>query len=139
MTLRPNGFASNGFYLQPLKQPRKDCWYQSKPIGHNPLSQVVKKLCDMARAKGYYTNHSLCRTCTTRLYQNGADEQQTMAITGHLSKDGVCTYKKISHDQEEKMNDMVIHPTKNPKMDSTNIQNVSCQESVSSKVKSLIV
>ena len=70
-----NGFASNAFYLQPLKQPRKDCWYQSKPMGYNLLSQVLKKLCDMAGAKGYYTNHSLRRTCATRLYQNGTDEQ----------------------------------------------------------------
>ena len=70
MALRPNGFASNAFYLQPLKQPRKDCWYQSKPIGHNPLSQVVKKLCDMVRAKGYYTNHSLHRTCAELAQQD---------------------------------------------------------------------
>lgn len=89
MALRPHG---NAFYLQPLKQPRKDCWYQSRPMGH--------------------TNHSLRRTCATRLYQNGADEQQIMAITGHQSKDGVRTYKKISRKQEEKMNDMVIHPNK---------------------------
>ena len=54
-----------------------------------------------------------------------------MAIMGHRSKDGVRTYtcKEISHDQQEKMNNM-IQPTKKLKM-STAIQNVSCQQSVS--------
>ena len=52
-----------------------------------------------------------------------------MAIMGHRSKDGVRTYKEISHDQQEKMNNM-IQPTKKLKMGSA-IQNVPCQKSVS--------
>ena len=64
MALRPRECCdgSSAFYLQPLKHPRKDCWYQTRPVGHNPLSQVVKKLCDKVGAKGYFTNHSTGKT-----------------------------------------------------------------------------
>lgn len=100
MALRPEGAPSDVFYLRPLDKPRPGCWYTRKPVGHNPLSQTVKKLLENVGVQGYYTNHSLRRTCATRLYQHGADEQQIMAVTGHRSKDGVRNYKEPSLDQQ---------------------------------------
>ena len=101
MALRPANAPDDAFYLQPLRKPLPDCWYQAKPVGHNVLSKMVKKLTDKVGAKRYYTNHSLRRTCATRLYQEGPDEQRIMAITGHRSTDAIRTYKKISTAQEE--------------------------------------
>ena len=37
LSLRPAA-PSDALYLQPLCQPRANCWYKSKPVGHNPLS-----------------------------------------------------------------------------------------------------
>ena len=67
----------------------------------------MKKLCERAGVKGYFTNHSFRRSCAMRLYHGGADEQEIMAITGHRSKDGVRTYKEISCNQEEKLSNMI--------------------------------
>ena len=102
------------FYLKPMKNPRQDCWYYNKPVGHNPLSETVKRLCSKVGADGYYTNHSLRRTCATRLFQSGIDEQEIMAITGHRSTDGVRVYKEISHEQEHQLSKMIAPKT--PKM-----------------------
>ena len=37
---RPDG----SFYFQPLKTPRPDCWFSTKPIGHNALQGTVARL-----------------------------------------------------------------------------------------------
>ena len=97
MALRPDDAPSSTFYLQPIKGPRPNCCYQSRIVGHNHLSQTLKRLCSTAEIMGHFTNHSLRRTCSTRSYQQGADEQLIMmSITGHRSKDGVRISKEIS-------------------------------------------
>lgn len=110
MSLRPMNAPTTALYLQPLKKPRTDCWYKAKPVGHNVLSSIVRKLCEGV-GEGYFTNHSLRRTCATRLFQNGVDEQQIMSITGHRSVGGVRVYKEISHEQQEQLSDL-IRPSK---------------------------
>ena len=63
------------------------------PVGHNTLSKTVGRLCKKADIPGYKTNHSLCVTSATHLFQSGADEQLIMSRTGHRSVDGVqCTH-----------------------------------------------
>ena len=62
---------------------------------HNPLGNTVKRLCEKAGLSGYFTNHSLRATCTTRLFENNVDEQLIMQRTGHSTTSGVCLYKRI--------------------------------------------
>ncbi len=107
MAMRPSDAPADVLYLQPVKKPLPDRWYQCKPVGHNMLGQTVKRLCDNVKANGFFTNHSLRRTCATRLYRSGADEQEIMSITGHRSKDGVRAYKRMNIKQEEELSDML--------------------------------
>ena len=44
-------------------------------------------------------NHSLRRSCASRLFQEGAEEQVIMSVTGHRSVDGMRSYKMISDKQ----------------------------------------
>lgn len=125
MDLRPENAPPDIFYLQPLQKPVPGCWYHPRPVGHNVLSRTVKKLTDKVGAQGHYTNHSLRRTCATRLFQEGVDEQQIMAVTGHRSADGVRVYKEVSHTQQEEMS-KIIQSSKSTRME----ENVSelCEE-----------
>ena len=107
MSLRPANAPSNALYLQPLATPLESCWYQARPMGHNALAMTVKTLCQSTGASGYYTNHSLRRTCASRLYNKGADEQEIMSVTGHRSSNAVRLYKKPSLEQEEKLSNML--------------------------------
>ena len=116
MSLRPSDAPPDVFYLKPLPEARPGCWYYNRPVGHNVLSQAIKKLCSEAGAEGYFTNHSLRRTCATRLFQKGIEEQQIMSITGHRSSNAVRQYKEISHEQEEKLSKL-IQPVKKYKID----------------------
>ena len=123
-SLCPKDLKENAFYLQPLKKPKKDCWFSVKPVGHNTLDTMVKQMCDAANIKGFKTNHSLRATTTTRLYQAGVDEQLIMERTGHRSLDGVRSYKRTSDQQREVLSDIVNLSTPDPKKQKiTNPQN----------------
>ena len=119
MSFRPSDAPSDVFYLQPIEKPNGNTWYRNRPLGHNPLSQTVKKLVDKIGVNGFFTNHSLRRTCATRLYNKGIDEQQIMSVTGHRSVDGVRVYKQISCEQQQHMS-KVIQPSMQCTVDKKN-------------------
>ena len=100
MELRPPSAPNDVFYLQPLQKPTSSCWYQTRPLGHNTLSKTVQKLTEKVGVEGHYTNHSLRRTCVTRLFHEGVEEDKIMSITGHRSAGGVRAYKELSHSQQ---------------------------------------
>ncbi len=49
----------------------------------------MKNIMKKAGFKGYFTNHSLRRSCATRLYDAGIPEQVIQETTGHRSSDGI--------------------------------------------------
>ena len=64
------------------------------PIGHNKLADTIPHLMRKAGIEGYFTNHFLQATATTRLYDAQVDEASIMERTGHQSVSGVRTYKR---------------------------------------------
>ena len=116
MSLQPLDAPPGVFYLQSLSKPVSNCWYEPRPVGHNSLNKTVRNLCDKIGATGYFTNHSLRRTCATRLFRSGVGEQEIMAVTGHRSKDGVRVYKKMSEDQEKELS-QILQSSKKPKIE----------------------
>ena len=64
----------DAFYLRPLNKPKGTVWYQKSPVGHNVLAGTVHRLFKPAGIGGHYSNHSLCATSATRLFDAGLDE-----------------------------------------------------------------
>ena len=93
-TLCPRECPNGALYLTPLKNPTQDSWYSRVPIGHNKLSETIPHLMRDAGIPGYFTNHSLRATATTRMYDAQLDEASIMQRTGHRSVNGMCTYKR---------------------------------------------
>ena len=60
----------------------------------------------MAGFNGFFSNHFLRATATTRLYLAGVDEQLIAEKTGHRSL-SVRNYKRTSEDQEKLVRDIV--------------------------------
>ena len=56
-----------------------------------------KKLCEIAKIEGKFSNHSLRATSTTRMFQQSVPEQVIKEITGHKS-DAVRLYKRTNND-----------------------------------------
>ena len=83
MSLLPKNRTTSAFYLQPRKKFFAKSWYVNRPVEINRLRTAVGDLCKADGFPGHYTNHSLCATATTKLYQNDIDEQIIMEIMGH--------------------------------------------------------
>ena len=102
---------ATSFYLQPARNPSAACWYSNNPLGHNPLSTTVAKLCKEAGITGFKTNHSLRATATSRLYHSGIDEQLVMERTGRRSLEGVRSYKRTSDEQRRHISEIMKRAT----------------------------
>ena len=63
----PPDRPDHAFYLTPLVRPKEKCWFKKVPLSHNKLANVVPRLMKSAGIEGYFTNHSLRATATTRL------------------------------------------------------------------------
>ncbi|XP_065185828.1 uncharacterized protein KIAA1958-like [Sycon ciliatum] len=86
---------AQAFYLKPLQKPTEQTWFGNVPLGKNTLRCMVADICSRGGLSGFFTNHSLRRTCATQLYDNGVDEQTIKEVTGHRS-DAVRQYKVTS-------------------------------------------
>ena len=100
MSLLPKTRTCTAFYLQPRRKFFGKSWYLNRPAGVNKLRNVVGTLCQEAGLPGYYTNHSLCATAATKMYQKDIDEQLIMEVTGHRSL-AVRSYKHTSLRQKK--------------------------------------
>ena len=106
----------DAFYLKPLSKPTGETWFQSRPVGHNILGGVVKRLCTSAGLQGHFTNHSLRATAATRLFEAGVDEQLIMQRTGHSTTAGVRSYKRVG-EKLHSVTSNVLNCTKKTKLD----------------------
>lgn len=115
-SLLPKDRPNNVFYFQPLKKYGPNCWFSTKPIGHNTLDGTVARLCREAQIPGFRTNYSLRATAATRLFQASVDEQLIMERTGHRSLEGVRSYKRTSESQKEALSDILNFGSKKSKL-----------------------
>ena len=99
--LLPKDRTDITFYFQPLKNPRTDCWFSTKPTGHNTLQKTVARLCQKAQIPGFRTNYSPQATAASRLFHASIDEQITMEMKG------VWSYQRTSDDQREGLSDIL--------------------------------
>ena len=114
-SLCPKNRPDHAFYLTPLSNPKRDCWYKCCAIGHNKLAEVVPRLMKAANIQGYFTNHSLRVTAATRMYDAQLDEATIMSRTGHRSVDGVRAYKQTTNRLQE-LSSAVLN---DPKLEAT--------------------
>ena len=110
-SLCPKNRPDNAFYLTPLANPTEICWYKCCAIGHNKLAEVIPRLMKAANIPGYFTNHSLRVTATTRMYDAQLDEATIMSRTGHRSVDGVRAYKRTTNRLQELSSAVLNNPT----------------------------
>ena len=65
----------HNFYLHALEKVNPAQWFGEQVLGRNAIVKVVGKLLKSTNLNGYFTNHSLRRTGTTRLFHAGIDRR----------------------------------------------------------------
>ena len=78
-------------------------------FGQNTIRNVVKELMKKANIDGFFTNHSLHCTGSTRLFQAGINCKLVKAATGHCS-DAVDLYQVMIDQQGETMSKIITSP-----------------------------
>ena len=94
------GSGKANFYLRSLTKTTPAQWYSSRVLGINSIKKTVGNLLKDAKLDGFFTNHSLRRSGTTRLFQAGVDRKLVKEYTGHTS-DAVDKYQITSAGQRE--------------------------------------
>ena len=102
ISLCPPYFKKENFYLQSLTKTNPAQWYAEQVVGINSLKKVIKNLLGCANIESYFTNHSLRRTGSTRLFQAGIERKIVKEVTGH-SSDAVDAYQITSELQREEV------------------------------------
>ena len=94
------------FYLRSLARTTPACWYSTRVLGVNAIKSTVGKLLKDAQLDGFFSNHSLRRSSTTRLFQAGVDRKILKEFTGHVS-DAVDKYQITSEVQRQRLSEVI--------------------------------
>ena len=112
--LPPAAFEKDVFYMKPLgdhivADPSKP-WYGVQPCGENKLSGMVKSMFAMIGVSGK-TNHSLCATGASSLFQAGIPEKIIQERTGHRSIKALRMYERTTTSQHVAVSNILSSTT----------------------------
>ena len=84
--------SSGERYFLPIKKKKDEkLWYCAVPLGQNTLDKKLKEIFALANLD-LDGNHSLHAASISRMYYANIPERLIMERSGHLSKEGVCSY-----------------------------------------------
>ena len=121
--------SKNNFYLRSLEKINPAQWYGNRVLGINAIRKTVTTMLKDAKLDGFFTNHSLRRSGTTRLFQAGIDRKIIKEFTGHVS-DAVDQYQITSDDQRRQVSAVIAG-------DNVVRNSVECQDPIVVKGKSV--
>lgn len=87
------GNKCDRLFQRPSTKPNALRWYDSQPMGHNTIGNLMSKLSEKAGLAVLYTNHSL-RATSVHILDNVGNfaGRHIMTITGHKSETSLKTY-----------------------------------------------
>ena len=99
------------------------------------MRKTIKELLKHSELDGFFSNHSLRRLSTTRLFNAGVDRKLVKEFTGHASN-VLDQYQITSHDQRKQISNIIadrqthMNPpvtVENQESDPKNVNNVEIQ------------
>ena len=81
-------------------------WYSTRVLGINAIKKTVGQLLKNIDGDQFYSNHSLRRSSTTRLFQAGVDRKLVKEFTGH-ALNAVDKYQITSDAQRESISKII--------------------------------
>ena len=94
------------FYLRSLERYTPAQWYGEQVVGINSIRKIMGEISKQTGLEGFFTNHSLRRSGTTRLFQAGIDRKIIKEFMGHIS-DAVDAYQITSDQQRQRLSEVI--------------------------------
>ena len=98
--------AKPNFYLRSLNRTTPAQWYSNCVLGIHALRKTIGQLLKHSELDAFFSNHSLHRKSTTRLFNAGVDRKLVKEFTGHAS-DAIDGYQITSHSQREQISNIM--------------------------------
>ena len=93
------------FYLavKHRRKPDDEVWYMRSPLGKNEIGKFLSTAAKNAGLQGRVTNHSVRKTCISRLLDADVSENFVAQLSGHRSLKSLDAYKSASYDHQRRM------------------------------------
>ncbi len=72
--------------------PSGEVWYEKKPVGKNPLGNIMQRISKKASLSKIYTCHSVRSSTITTLFQAGISVEKIAYLTGHKNVSSLKHY-----------------------------------------------
>ena len=97
--------ADSPFYLaiNYRRRPDSSIWYMKAPLGKNEIGKLMKTAAQTAGLQGNITNHSVRKTCISRLMDAEVPVNYVAQLSGHRNLKSLDSYKAASVEHQRKM------------------------------------
>ena len=85
------------------RQPSSKIWYSKAALGKNEIGKFLSKAAKAAKLPGNITNHSVRKTCISRLIDADIPENFVAQLSGHKNLKSLDSYKSASTAHQRKM------------------------------------
>ena len=96
------------------RKPADPVWYSRAPLGKNKIGEFLTKAAKNAGLPGNVTNHSVRKTCISRLMDAEIPVNYVAQLSGHKNLKSLDSYKTASDDHQRKMSLLISSETKSP-------------------------
>jgi hypothetical protein len=101
--IRKRNHNCDAFWQRPRDSFDDDAiWFEKKPLGRNPLSQMMADISKAAKLSRVYTNHCIRATCITLLSEAGFEGRHIITLSGHRSEEGIKSYCRDTSEEQKR-------------------------------------
>ena len=124
---RPPTMAdSDRFYLTPKSSWHGSDWYFDRPMGHNTISSIMKKIVENTTIPSTkkLTNHSGRKTLVRKLKKAKIAESSIIKVTGHTTTKGLNSYDPGDQEEFREMSNAISnggHPVSSSASNSSSV------------------
>ena len=93
------------FYLavKHQRKPDDEVWYMRSPLGKNEIGKFLSTAAKNAGLQGRVTNHSVRKTCISRLLDADVPNNFVAQLSGHRSLKSLDDYKSALYEHQRRM------------------------------------
>ena len=97
--------ADSPFYLaiNYRRRPGSNVWYMRAPLGKNEIGKLMKTAAQSAGLLGNFTNHTVRKTCLSRLMHAEVPVNYVAQLSAHRNLKSLDSYQAASADHQRKM------------------------------------
>ena len=89
------------------RKPENPVWHQKSAMGKNETGKFLSKAAKNSGIEGNITNHSVSRTCISRLMDANIPSNYVAQLSGHKNLKSLDSYKTASRIHQRKMSNVL--------------------------------